>query len=719
MSEKIKGITLEIGGDLSGLKKAIGGVNSDLKKMQSELRGVESLLKLDPGNVDLLKQKQELLNSSIEGTADKLRALQQAKEQADAAMTAGTEVNQQEYRNLVRELISTENKLKNLQSEAKKFGSVAKQQAIAAGQAVKDYGDKIESAGKKLAGVSAAGASVVAGMGALAVKAGAAADDINTLAKVTGLATDELQRMQYGSAIVDVEVETVAKSLVKLKNNMQSARDGSKGINAVFDTLGISVANADGSLRDSNEVFYETIDALGQIENETERDAIAMDIFGKSAAELNPLIEEGSDAFRKAAENAAIMTQEQLDAANAFNDVIDTTKATVQSSLMALGGVLAEQLQPVIETLAGWITGLAETLRNMNPTLLTVIAVVAGVVSAVAPLLILIGKVATGVGAIIQILPALKTGIAAVNAVLRANPIGIIITLVGLLIGWLVNLYKTNEDFRNKVNAAWEKVKAAFGALADWFSAKVEAIKAVITGLIDKFKTVVDAIVNIKNTIKTKLSEFLSIGVGIVENIWNGIKNAKDWIIGKIKEWCGSILDGIKNFFGIKSPSKETYKDGEYLVQGLAEGIEDNASLAESAMESLAKDVLGSAGDTLDVGLSVSDSSLAAAISTLNDNATIAVDSAQQSKTELLNEIASATAQYVGQALLNGLVGVQDTILSAMPSKLVLNMNGRQVANATWLDFEELADLRSRLFAPSRQTIASIAMSVMPKTSTT
>lgn len=713
MSEKIKGITLEIGGDLSGLKKAIGGVNSDLKSMQSELRGIESLLKLDPSNVELLEQKQELLNRSVDETEKKLKALKQVKERADADMAAGTEINEKEYRNLVRELVSTENKFKDLQKEAKNFGSVAKQQAIAAGDAVSDFGKKLEDAGKNFSGVSAAGAAVVTGVGALAIKAGAAADDINTLAKVTGLATDELQRMQYGSALVDVEVETVAKSLAKLKNNMQSARDGSKTTAAAFESLGVNVANADGSLRDSNEVFYETIDALGQIQNETERDAIAMDIFGRSAAELNPLIEEGSDAFRKAAENASIMTQEQLDAANKFNDVIDTTKATVESSLMTLGGVMAEQLQPVIEKLAGWVTSLAEKLRNMNPTLLTVIAVIAGIVAAIAPLLIVIGKVATGIGAIIRIIPALKTGIAAINTVLRANPIGIVITLVAALIGYLVHLYKTSEDFRNKVNAVWEKVKAGFSALADWFSAKVEAVKQVITGLIDKFKSIIDAVTEIKNTIVNKLSEFFSLGVDLVKNIWAGILSVKDWILEKISGWVDSILGGIKEFFGISSPSKETYKDGQYLVEGIANGIDDNAYLATNAMKNLTSDVLGTVGNNLDVDLAVNSGSLADAITTLNDNATIAVDSAQQSKSELLNEIASATAQYVGQALLDGLVGVQDTILSAMPSKLVLNINGRQVANTTWLDFETLAELRSRLFAPSRQQIASIAASVV------
>ena len=121
---KIKGITVEIGGNTDPLAKALKEMNKPLNSMQKELKGIESLLKMDPSNVDLLRQKEELLNKSIGDTESKLEALKKAKDAADKQMANGTKVNQTEYRNLVREIASTEQKLERLTDSMKEFGSV-------------------------------------------------------------------------------------------------------------------------------------------------------------------------------------------------------------------------------------------------------------------------------------------------------------------------------------------------------------------------------------------------------------------------------------------------------------------------------------------------------------------------------------------------------------------------------------------------------------------
>lgn len=149
MAQKIKGITIEIGGDTTKLDKALGEVNSKTRQLQSELKGVNSLLKMDPKNVTLLKQKQDLLNQSIANTKEKLNTLKTAQIQVQEQFDKG-QITEEQYRDFQREIVATENKLKSLTAELKKFGSVGAQQIAVVGQKMQDVGGKIESAGKKL-----------------------------------------------------------------------------------------------------------------------------------------------------------------------------------------------------------------------------------------------------------------------------------------------------------------------------------------------------------------------------------------------------------------------------------------------------------------------------------------------------------------------------------------------------------------------------------------
>lgn len=154
MAQKIKGITIEIGGDTTKLDKALGEVNSKTRQLQSELKGVNSLLKMDPKNVTLLKQKQDLLNQSIANTKEKLNTLKTAQIQVQEQFDKG-QITEEQYRDFQREIVATENKLKSLTAELKNFGSVGAQQIAVVGQKIQDVGGKIESAGKKLSLFSA------------------------------------------------------------------------------------------------------------------------------------------------------------------------------------------------------------------------------------------------------------------------------------------------------------------------------------------------------------------------------------------------------------------------------------------------------------------------------------------------------------------------------------------------------------------------------------
>ena len=146
MSDWIKGITVEIGGDTTNLSKSLESVNKSIRSTQSELRDVSTLLKLDPGNTELLKQKQEYLNTAIGETETKLKKEKEALQAAHD--TEGYPSDKMQA--LEREIVSTTKQLTKLQNEVKDFGSVASQQFKVAGEKIQDVGSKISSAGSGL-----------------------------------------------------------------------------------------------------------------------------------------------------------------------------------------------------------------------------------------------------------------------------------------------------------------------------------------------------------------------------------------------------------------------------------------------------------------------------------------------------------------------------------------------------------------------------------------
>ena len=379
MAGTIKGMTIEIGGNTAPLEQALKDVNKDINSTQKELKEVNKLLKLDPNNVTLLKQKQELLTEAIGKTTTKLDALKQAQQQLNEKMQNGGEVNQKEYRELERQIATTEASLSKLKNEAKATGDQMAKSSIdieKVAAATKKVGEVAATATKALVNftiqgvkvAAAAATSAAAAITKLAVDAGKAADEINTMASVTGLSTKQLQEFQYASELIDVDVSTLAGSLKKLTSNMSSAKKGSGDVYDTFKELGVEFQNADGTLRNSNEVFTDTIRALGNVANETERDALAMKLFGKSATELNPLIEGGIDTLdemsQKANKLGLILSQDALGGANKFNDALDKIKANGKGLFSVIGTEIAGQLAPSLEQANGYFEGIIEKLTT-------------------------------------------------------------------------------------------------------------------------------------------------------------------------------------------------------------------------------------------------------------------------------------------------------------------------------------------------------------------
>ena len=493
VGKKVKGITIEFGGDTTKLGKALKQIDDEAKGVDKSLKSVNNALKFNPTNTELLAQKQQLLGQKIQQTKDKLTALRDAQARLDD--DPSVDKTSQEYMELRREIITTESKLKHFEGELKSLGNI-KLRALS--EQAKEVGNKLNGAAEAMRGFSVAGAVVAASIGTLAYKSGLLADDLNTMSKRYSLSTQELQKYSAAADLVDVSVDAIAKSHLKLEKQMLSASGGTGASAEAFATLGVNVTNADGSLRDGDAVWQETIAALGNMTNETERDALAMQLMGKSASELNPLIEDGGETYKNVADtlkkyNLDFIDQETLDKANAFNDQLDTMKAVGLVALQSVGAELAGYLGPALEKVAGWMGKVAEWLGNLDPKILTVIGVIGALVAAIAPLLMVLGKIAFSISSILSLASTLGVSLTAL-----AGPVGIVIGIIGALIAVGVLLYKN-----------WDKIKAAAKALKD-------KVVSVFTSMKDKVKSIFAAV---KTAMVTPIEKAKDLIKGIIEKI--------------------------------------------------------------------------------------------------------------------------------------------------------------------------------------------------------
>ena len=282
MPGNIKGIIVEIGGDTSKLQKALNKVNSTSNSLSKELKGVNSLLKFDPKSTELLNQKQELLSESIETTKDKLQQLQRIKEQADKKMANGDKISAENYRNLQREIVATQNKLNGLTDELKQFNT-ENSKITKASKKIEEYGNKISKASDKVNDLgnkaSVVSGAVVAGGAALVNSAMSLEDAVAKYISSTNTATNETEK--YKTVLENINKANYGDGYEDIANSMAAVRMQLKDIN-------------DADLENITEKAIALRDLFGYEVSESIRAVKAlMDNFNITADESFNLIAEG------------------------------------------------------------------------------------------------------------------------------------------------------------------------------------------------------------------------------------------------------------------------------------------------------------------------------------------------------------------------------------------------------------------------------------------
>lgn len=471
-----KELTANFSANSSGFSAAVQKLKTDLTNLNKSLDENKKAISETNKKTREYEKELELLKKAEKENGEATKEQKQRMGELETAI-AQTRVKAAELKTEQAELKA------NIKSTTRQL----EEQTVSANQSGKSL-DTVKSSAKDLGktlGTTAAGFSALVGaIYSLTHSAASSADSINTLSKQYGLSTEEIQKFKYATDLIDVSLETYVASIARNIRSMTAYQNGTEATVHAYDTLGVAVTEANGKLRDSQTVYNEVISALGKVEDETERDSIAMTILGRNAQQLNPLILGGADALAELGEQAEnlglILPQESLDNLNAFNDKVDTLKANMNGLQMVVGESFANSFDSFFEagddllefiqqlkadgTLDEMAKGLSDTLATLVNFLKTAItvgwqfrnAIAAGVVSLITfKTAINIGNIISGT---VTAIKSFKTATDAAtvsqqifNATGAANPYVLIATLAATAVAGIATFIATSNNATQSV----------------------------------------------------------------------------------------------------------------------------------------------------------------------------------------------------------------------------------------------------------------------------
>ena len=643
-------------------KRALSDINQSFKVLGSEMKLVESEFGKNENSVQSLTSKNEVLTKQIDAQKDKIETLRKALENASSSFGENDRRTQAwavQLNNAQAELNGMERELKGnekaLDSVADEFNAAEKQadqfgdELDKTGKDADTAGGKFEKLGSVVKGVGAAMGVAFAAIGTAAIGAGRAlvdmtveaaayADEMLTQSTVTGMSVESLQAYSYAADLVDVSMETLTGSMAKQVKSMSNARDGSSKFADAYAKLGISVADSNGQLRDSETVYWETIDALGKISNETERDALAMQIFGKSAQELNPLIAQGSAGIAALTEEAkrmgAVLSEESIGKLGAFDDSVQRLKQGSEAAQRVMGTVLLPQLQTLaddgVSLLGDFTSGLVEAGDDFDKISEVIGNTVGGLVDMIMenlPRIIQVGMdiVMAIVNSIVENLPTI---VDCASSIVMTLLQGLIEALPAITEGALQLVLTLVQGIIDNLPAIIEAaiqmiVTLALGiaeALPELIPSIVEAILLIVQVLLDNMDKILEAafaiikglaegllnalpeliaalpqiITSIINFITNNLPAIISMGIQLTVQLAAGLIKAIPQLVASLPQIISALVLGLGKAVGA------VFEIGKNIVTGLWDGIKsmgtwisDKVSGFFSGIIDGAKDLLG------------------------------------------------------------------------------------------------------------------------------
>lgn len=605
MPNRIQGITVEIGGDTQGLSKALSGVNKEIRTTQSQLKDVERLLKLDPGNTELLRQKYELLNDSIESTEEKLDSLREAEKQVQQQFERG-EVSQDQYNGLQREIIATEQALGRLQNEARdtenRINGIDEKPIEQVEDAAEDAGDALRDAGDDAShfGDMLKAGAIVEGVSGLVDSMSQLAEETKEYQKIMGSLevssekagysaeeTADTYRQLYGVLGDDQTAATTTANLQALGFAQEDLKDLTNAAIGAWATYGDSIP-IDGLAESINETiqagqvtgnFADVLNWAGTSEDDfnaklenaadsTERANIVMEELARqglmeageawqknneSLVESNQAAADFQDTMAEMSERLSpVLTAVQNGINQLLGSFLDMTEGI---DFSAVGDSIEAGFSFVIDTILPKLRdGFQWILDNREALVTALIAIGSAISTYMAGQQVYtfatttLPKIISGFSTFFTTLSGGGGVFAALTAAINPVTLAIagIAAAVGVVVGAFATLWNTSEEFRTNITAIWNQLVTTFQTFTQ--------------GIVDRLNELGFNFENIGQVIQTAwqaLCDFLApvfegafqAVATIFDTITSAILGVLDFFIGVFTGDWEQALNGIKEFW--------------------------------------------------------------------------------------------------------------------------------------------------------------------------
>lgn len=606
MPNRIRGITVEIGGDTQGLSKALSGVNREIRTTQSQLKDVERLLKLDPGNTELLRQKYELLNDSIESTEEKLDSLREAEKQVQQLFERG-EVSQDQYNGLQREIIATEQALGRLQNEARdtenRINGIDEKPIEQVEDAAEDAGDALRDAGDDAShfGDMLKAGAIVEGVSGLVDSMSQLADETREYQRIMGSLevsseragysaeeTADTYRQLYGVLGDDQTAATTTANLQALGFAQEDLKDLTNAVIGAWATYGDSIP-IDGLAESINETiqagqvtgnFADVLNWAGTSEDDfnaklenaadsTERANIVMEELARqglveageawqknneSLVESNQAAADFQDTMAEMSERLSpVLTAVQNGINQLLGSLLDMTAGI---DFSAVGDSIEAGFSFVIDTILPKLRDGFQWILDNREALVTALIAIGSAISTymagqqvAAFATTTLPKIISGFSTFFTTLSGGGGVFAALTAAINPVTLAIagIAAAVGVVVGAFATLWNTSEEFRSNITAIWNQLVTTFQTFTQ--------------GIVDRLNELGFNFENIGQVIQAAwqaLCDFLApvfegafqAVATIFDTVTGAILGVLDFFIGVFTGDWEQALNGIKEFWG-------------------------------------------------------------------------------------------------------------------------------------------------------------------------
>ena len=587
MADRIKGITVVIGGDTTGLSKALEGVNKEIRSTQWQLKDVERLLKLDPTNTKLLEQRQRLLSDAVQETKTKLDTLKTAEKQVQQQFAEG-KVSQQQYDALQREIVATSADLKRLEEQAKKSNSVLSGISAGAGK----VSDGASSIAKAFAPATAAvGGLATAAYATIPATAELRSDlsKLDTNAEENAVSADAAREAWRAFAVQSGETDSAVEATSNLlqagftESNLQKAVEGLSGAAQRFpDTLKIE------SLADSLQETLATGNATGQFGELLDRLGIGAENFSAQLADCATDAEKQNLALQTLADAGLNDTYNAWAKNNEEMLANDEANLKLQESMASL----AETILPLVTLVTEKISELIAWFANLDKSTQTAIFTALALVAAISP----IAGIVSGVSGVISQfattgLPLMKTAFSTLSTSVLPAVSGALKGIAGTITGVL------SSAFSFLTTTVLPAIGTAFSAVFSFIAANpIVLLIAAIVGLVALIVTKGQEIIGVlqgvddflqnvfavdwTNIFGPRLGSVLNVFFANVSNIWSGIKQ---------------ILEGVLNFIqGVFTGNwQQAWEGVKQIFKGVWDGFVGIAKVPINAIIGLINGLIG------------------------------------------------------------------------------------------------------------------------------